>query len=106
MRQIRYSPTCLPLSSALHHTKLHPLATFAALILLQQLKAHFPTAHRTGIVSTEGDQILSNMGLHWVEAGLQVCRQGYNMLNLLIHRKVCICCRFIFSTFTHLFYRI
>ena len=23
----------------------------------------------------------------WVEIGLQVCRQGYNMLNLLIHRK-------------------
>jgi pre-mRNA-processing factor 8 len=26
--------------------------------------------------------------LDWVEAGLQVCRQGYNMLNLLIHCKV------------------
>jgi pre-mRNA-processing factor 8 len=26
--------------------------------------------------------------LDWVEAGLQVCREGYNMLNLLIHRKV------------------
>ncbi|XP_004343829.2 pre-mRNA splicing factor prp8 [Capsaspora owczarzaki ATCC 30864] len=25
--------------------------------------------------------------LDWVEAGLQVCRQGWNMLNLLIHRK-------------------
>jgi len=25
--------------------------------------------------------------LDWVEAALQVCRQGYNMLNLLIHRK-------------------
>jgi pre-mRNA-processing factor 8 len=25
--------------------------------------------------------------LDWVESGLQVCRQGYNMLNLLIHRK-------------------
>jgi len=25
--------------------------------------------------------------LDWVEIGLQVCRQGYNMLNLLIHRK-------------------
>lgn len=25
--------------------------------------------------------------LDWVEAGLQTCRQGYNMLNLLIHRK-------------------
>eukprot|EP01012_Entosiphon_sulcatum_P022057 TRINITY_DN2696_c0_g1_i1.p1 TRINITY_DN2696_c0_g1~~TRINITY_DN2696_c0_g1_i1.p1 ORF type:complete len:2331 (+),score=635.10 TRINITY_DN2696_c0_g1_i1:51-7043(+) len=25
--------------------------------------------------------------LDWVEAGLQICRQGHNMLNLLIHRK-------------------
>ena len=25
--------------------------------------------------------------LDWVEAGLQLCRQGHNMLNLLIHRK-------------------
>jgi len=25
--------------------------------------------------------------LDWVEIGLQVCRQGYNMLNLLIARK-------------------
>jgi len=25
--------------------------------------------------------------IDWVEAGLQVCKQGYNMLNLLIHRK-------------------
>lgn len=25
--------------------------------------------------------------LDWMEIGLQVCRQGYNMLNLLIHRK-------------------
>ena len=28
------------------------------------------------------------MRLDRVDAGLQVCRQGYNMLNLLIHRKV------------------
>ncbi|KAF8494886.1 NUC071 domain-containing protein [Russula emetica] len=27
------------------------------------------------------------MRLDWVDAGLQVCRQGYNMLNLLIHQK-------------------
>ncbi|KAG7660465.1 uncharacterized protein J8A68_006022 [[Candida] subhashii] len=25
--------------------------------------------------------------IDWVEAGLQVCRQGFNMLNLLIHKK-------------------
>jgi pre-mRNA-processing factor 8 len=36
--------------------------------------------------------------LDWVEAGLQVCRQGYNMLNLLIHRKV----DFIFPCCWHL----
>ena len=29
--------------------------------------------------------------LDWVEAGLQVCRQGYNMSNLLIRRNVGIC---------------
>jgi pre-mRNA-processing factor 8 len=29
--------------------------------------------------------------LDWVEVGLQVCRQGYNMLNFLIHRKVSFC---------------
>ncbi|KAI6004707.1 hypothetical protein EDD15DRAFT_2444076 [Pisolithus albus] len=29
---------------ALHHTKLHPSAAFAALVLLQRLKARFPTA--------------------------------------------------------------
>jgi hypothetical protein len=29
----------------------------------------------------------SRRTLDWVEVGLQVCRQGYNMLNLLIHRK-------------------
>ena len=33
------------------------------------------------------DQVLPDHALDWVEAGLQVCRQGYNMLNLLIHRK-------------------
>ena len=35
--------------------------------------------------------------LDWVEAGLQVCRQGYNMLNLLIHRKVRACYVYFFS---------
>ena len=29
--------------------------------------------------------------LDWVEIGLQVCRQGYNMLNLLIARTLVQC---------------
>jgi len=44
--------------------------------------------------------------LDWVEADLQVFRQGYKMLKLLMHRKVCIYCRSTFSTLMHLFYRI
>ena len=39
----------------------------------------FPTLRNTKFFQTTE--------LDWVEAGLQVCRQGYNMLNLLIHRK-------------------
>ncbi|KAK2195077.1 bifunctional PRO8NT domain/Pre-mRNA-processing-splicing factor 8 [Babesia duncani] len=34
-----------------------------------------------------GTKFFQATQLDWVEAGLQVCRQGYNMLNLLIHRK-------------------
>ena len=51
-------------------------------------------------------KFFQTMCLDWVKAGLQVCRQGYNMLNLLIHHKVCNYCCSIFSRFTHLFYRI
>ena len=40
------------------------------------------------VPSAQGDEVLPNDALGLVEAGLQVCRQGYNMLNLLIHRKV------------------
>ena len=36
----------------------------------------------------KGSKFFQTTKLDWVEAGLQVCRQGYNMLNLLIHRKV------------------
>lgn len=37
--------------------------------------------------SLASTKFFQNTELDWVEAGLQVCRQGYNMLNLLIHRK-------------------
>lgn len=35
----------------------------------------------------KGTKFFQSTTIDWVEAGLQVCRQGYNMLNLLIHRK-------------------
>lgn len=37
--------------------------------------------------SLQATKFFQTTELDWVEAGLQVCRQGYNMLNLLIHRK-------------------
>ena len=37
--------------------------------------------------SFKSTKFFQSTELDWVEAGLQVCRQGYNMLNLLIHRK-------------------
>jgi len=37
--------------------------------------------------SLKATKFFQTTQLDWVEVGLQVCRQGYNMLNLLIHRK-------------------
>ncbi len=37
--------------------------------------------------SLKATKFFQQTELDWVEVGLQVCRQGYNMLNLLIHRK-------------------
>ena len=59
---------------------------------------HNPPGKRTGSMSRNRlkAKLLKNLratkyfqqtNIDWVEAGLQVCRQGFNMLNLLIHRK-------------------
>jgi pre-mRNA-processing factor 8 len=37
--------------------------------------------------SLKSTKFFQQTRIDWVEAGLQVCRQGFNMLNLLIHRK-------------------
>ena len=43
--------------------------------------------HRYLFRSFKATKFFQSTKLDWVEVGLQVCRQGYNMLNLLIHRK-------------------
>ncbi|KAG0196686.1 Pre-mRNA-processing-splicing factor 8 [Mortierella sp. GBA30] len=55
--------------NALHHRRPKPLSKK---YLFRQLKS---------------TKFFQSTELDWVEVGLQVCRQGYNMLNLLIHRK-------------------
>lgn len=37
--------------------------------------------------SLKNTKYFQSTTIDWLEAGLQVCRQGHNMLNLLIHRK-------------------
>ena len=46
-----------------------------------------PQKKRCLFRSFKATKFFQSTTLDWVEAGLQVCRQGYNMLNLLIHRK-------------------
>lgn len=39
------------------------------------------------LIALDVTKFFQNTKLDWVEVGLQVCKQGYNILNLLIHRK-------------------
>ena len=57
--------------------------------VLNELHKKPPQAqNRQNLMRTlKGTKFFQQTKIDWVEAGLQVCRQGYNMLNLLIHRK-------------------
>eukprot|EP00742_Colponemidia_sp_Colp-10_P004444 GILJ01004744.1.p1 GENE.GILJ01004744.1~~GILJ01004744.1.p1 ORF type:complete len:2356 (+),score=385.23 GILJ01004744.1:375-7070(+) len=57
--------------------------------VLNQLHRRKPKAlkKRNLFKAFKATKFFQSTELDWVEAGLQVCRQGYNMLNLLIHRK-------------------
>jgi pre-mRNA-processing factor 8 len=46
-----------------------------------------PVAKKSLMKALKATKFFQCTELDWVEVGLQVCRQGYNMLNLLIHRK-------------------
>ncbi|KAH9310814.1 hypothetical protein KI387_025849, partial [Taxus chinensis] len=57
--------------------------------VLNQLHHRPPKAQKKKYLfrSLQATKFFQTTELDWAEAGLQVCRQGYNMLNLLIHRK-------------------
>ncbi|CAB4304759.1 unnamed protein product [Prunus armeniaca] len=57
--------------------------------VLNELHHRPPKAHKKTQLfrSLKATKFFQTTELDWVEAGLQVCKQGYNMLNLLIHRK-------------------
>ncbi|CAF1810014.1 unnamed protein product [Brassica napus] len=57
--------------------------------VLNGLHSRPPKSHKKKHLfrSLAATKFFQSTELDWVEAGLQVCRQGHNMLNLLIHRK-------------------
>ncbi|ODA82641.1 hypothetical protein RJ55_01149 [Drechmeria coniospora] len=57
--------------------------------VLNELHKKTPKAHNKQnlLKSLKQTKFFQQTTIDWVEAGLQVCRQGFNMLNLLIHRK-------------------
>ncbi|SCW03879.1 LAFE_0H01046g1_1 [Lachancea fermentati] len=57
--------------------------------VLNELKRNPPNSNRKIklLKSLKNTKYFQQTSIDWVEAGLQLCRQGFNMLNLLIHRK-------------------
>ena len=57
--------------------------------ILNKLHHHIPsTVHKKYLLRAfQQTKYFQSTQIDWIEAGLQLCRQGYNMLNLLIHRK-------------------
>lgn len=57
--------------------------------VMNKLHMAHPKSHtnRSLLRQLKNTKFFQSTSIDWVEAGLQVCRQGYNMLQLLIHRK-------------------
>ncbi|KAL5117147.1 pre-mRNA-splicing factor 8 [Pleosporales sp. CAS-2024a] len=80
---LEHVPAGQPVKVRVSYQKL--LKTF----VLNELHKKKPQAqNKQDLMRTlKGTKFFQQTKIDWVEAGLQVCRQGYNMLNLLIHRK-------------------
>jgi pre-mRNA-processing factor 8 len=80
---LEHVPANQPVKVRVSYQKL--LKTF----VLNELHKKKPQAqNKQNLMRTlKGTKFFQQTKIDWVEAGLQVCRQGYNMLNLLIHRK-------------------
>lgn len=80
---LEHCPSGQPVKVRVSYQKL--LKTY----VLNELHKKRPKAqNKQNLLRTlKGTKFFQQTTIDWVEAGLQVCRQGFNMLNLLIHRK-------------------
>lgn len=78
-----HAPSDYPVKVRVSYQKL--LKTY----VLNELHHKPPKAmsKRSLLKSLKATKFFQTTTIDWVEAGLHVCRQGHNMLNLLIHRK-------------------
>ena len=80
---LEHVPQGQPVKVRVSYQKL--LKTF---VLNELHKKHPKAQNKQNLLkSLKGTKFFQSTTIDWVEAGLQVCRQGFNMLNLLIHRK-------------------
>ena len=77
------SPPGIPVKTRVSYQKL--LKTWVLRSL--HSRAPKPQAKRDLFRTFHKTKFFQSTELDWVEAGLQVCRQGYNMMSLLIHKK-------------------
>lgn len=80
---LEHCPTGQPVKVRVSYQKL--LKSF----VLNELhkKKPKPQSKQDLLKTLKSTKFFQQTTIDWVEAGLQVCRQGFNMLNLLIHRK-------------------
>ncbi|KRY37981.1 Pre-mRNA-processing-splicing factor 8 [Trichinella spiralis] len=78
-----HCPSAMPVKVRVSYQKLLKIYVLNAL----KHRPPKPQKRRYLFRSFKSTKFFQVTTLDWVEAGLQVCRQGYNMLNLLIHRK-------------------
>lgn len=80
---LEHCPQGQPVKVRVSYQKL--LKTF----VLNELHKKKPKAQSKQVLlrTLKSTKFFQQTTIDWVEAGLQVCRQGFNMLNLLIHRK-------------------
>ncbi|ODV85641.1 hypothetical protein CANARDRAFT_28399 [[Candida] arabinofermentans NRRL YB-2248] len=95
-RMVRAEDVSLVKSWYLQHTKRdYPVkvrVSYQKLLkthVANELHKQTPVAQRkvSLLKSLKNTKYFQETTIDWVEAGIQVCRQGYNMLNLMIHRK-------------------
>lgn len=83
---LQRAPHKLPLKTRISHQKL--IKDYVLNELHKPKAAKMKNRRKISLLkSLKSTKYFQETTIDWVEAGLQVCKQGHNMLNLLIHKR-------------------